>query len=300
MTMQEGKNQTVAIIGLGIMGSAIARNLIADGFCVHGYDPDARAARVNAEAGVIVATTVIGAVQDCGVILSSLPSEIALSTTVDALKASSACIRDGKTMVELSTLSIDSKQAACNQLAPLGIAMLDCPVSGTGAQAAARDIVLYASGDETAYEASKAVFDAIARENFYLGAFGNGMRMKFIANLLVAIHNVATAEALSLAMQAGLDAQTVFDVISSGAGTSKIFELRGPMMVADTYAPATMKLDVWQKDMALIESFAKTVQANTPLFQATQPIYELALKAGMGEMDTAAVCRVFDQLGKGN
>lgn len=296
MTAQSEKGQSVAIIGLGIMGSAMARTLIAAGFSVYGYDTDAGAAQKNAENGVTIATTVTEAVQQCGIILASLPSETALTATIDAIENSGNAIKEGAVFVELSTLSIESKQRERDRLAQLGIDMLDCPVSGTGAQAATRDIVLYASGEEAAYTACKAAFEAIARESFYLGAFGNGMRMKFIANLLVAIHNVATAEALSLAKQAGLDLQTVHDVISSGAGTSKIFDLRGPMMVKDTYTPATMKLDVWQKDMALIENFAETVKADTPLFDATQPIYEQALKAGLGGMDTAAVCRVFDQL----
>ena len=119
------------------------------------------------------------------------------------------------------------------------------------------------------------------------------MKMKFVANLLVAVHNVATAEALSLAVQCGLDPQQVYDVISSGAGTSRIFELRGPMMVDEAYEPATMKLDVWQKDMALIKDFAQQANANTPLFDTTAPLYELAIKLGLGEQDTAAVHKTY-------
>jgi len=294
------KSQSIAIIGLGIMGSAIARNLIAGGFSVQGYDTDTQVVQKNAERGVIVAATVLDAIQNCGIIFSSLPSETALKATVDALEEGSGGIKDGAVLVETSTLSLECKQNARDRLTLLGIETLDCPVSGTGAQAAKRDIVLYASGDEAAYTFCKTVFDVISRDSFFLGAFGNGMRMKFVANLLVAVHNVVTAEALSLAKQAGLDLQTVYEVISSGAGTSKIFELRGPMMVNDTYAPATMKLDVWQKDMALIEEFTDAVQAETPLFESTYPIYELAIKSGLGEMDTAAICRVFDQINKGN
>jgi len=300
MSTSPAKSQSVAIIGLGIMGSAMARNLIAGGFSVKGYDTDTQVAQKNAENGVFVAATVVDAIQNCDVVLSSLPNEMALKATIDAVEYGSSHIIHGPVFLETSTLSLECKQSARDRLNLLGIEMLDCPVSGTGAQAVKQDIVLYASGNEYAYNSCKTVLRAIARESFFLGTFGNGMRMKLVANLLVAVHNVVTAEALSLAKQAGLSPQKVYEVISSGAGTSKIFELRGPMMVEDTYAPATMKLDVWQKDMALIEAFANSVQADTPVFGATKPIYEMAIKAGLGNMDTAAVCRVLDGINKGN
>jgi 3-hydroxyisobutyrate dehydrogenase-like beta-hydroxyacid dehydrogenase len=292
MAQENSAVQSVAILGLGIMGSAFARNLIACDFTVYGFDPNHETANSAAKSGVLIAPSAVEAAQDCYVILTSLPSEPALSSTVDLLAKHPNPSDRQKVLVELSTLSLDCKKAACDQLAVAGIEMLDCPVSGTGAQAQTKDIVLYASGDKTAFEDCQSVFDAIARESFYLGELGNGTRMKFIANLLVAIHNVATAEAINLARQSGLDAQRVYDVISSGAGTSRIFELRGPMMVQDSYDPATMKLDVWQKDMSLIQDFAKEVGVATPLFEATRPLYEQANALGMGELDTAAVFKI--------
>ncbi|MDG2320952.1 MAG: NAD(P)-dependent oxidoreductase [Rhodospirillaceae bacterium] len=292
MAQESSSDQSVAILGLGIMGSAFARNLIARDFTVHGFDPDHETASSAAKSGILIAKSAVEAAQDCDVILTSLPSESALSSTVDLLVKNQSPTDKQRILVELSTLSLDCKKDACDQLVAAGIEMLDCPVSGTGAQAQTKDIVLYASGDEIAFADCQTVFDAIARESFYLGALGNGTRMKFIANLLVAIHNVATAEAINLARQSGLDPQRVYDVISSGAGTSRIFELRGPMMVRDSYDPATMKLDVWQKDMSLIQHFAKEVGVTTPLFEATRPLYEQANALGMGELDTAAVFKI--------
>lgn len=285
--------QSVAILGLGIMGSAVARHLIEGGFAVRGFDPDSLAAQRAADAGVAIASTADEAVQDVGCVMSSLPSEAALTSTVDALTGRTPRVDEDTILVELSTLSLESKTVALDRLSECGIEMLDCPVSGTGAQAQTKDIVLYASGDEAAFTACRPMFDAVARETFFLGDFGNGTRMKFIANLLVAVHNVASAEAIALARKSGLDPQQVYDVISSGAGTSKIFELRGPMMVEEIYAPATMKLDVWQKDMALIHAFAKQLEAATPLFEVTRPLYEAANTAGLGDQDTAAIIEMF-------
>ena len=109
--------------------------------------------------------------------------------------------------------------------------MLDCPLSGTGAQARTKDLVVYASGDAQAIQGLMPVFADFSRQAHDLGAFGNGMKMKFVANLLVAIHNVASAEAMVLGMKAGLDPAQIFKLIQSGAGNSRVFELRAPMMV---------------------------------------------------------------------
>lgn len=292
MTAPDESIQSVAMLGLGIMGSALTRHLIAGGYAIRGFDPHPQAAQRAADTGVAIASTAGEAAQGVACIMTSLPSEAALVSTVDALTRESPGGGEKRVLVELSTLSLESKTAARDRLSECGIKMLDCPVSGTGAQAQTRDIVLYASGNEQAFTSCRPMFDAIARESFFLGAFGNGTRMKFIANLLVAVHNVASAEALALARKSGLDPQQVYDVISSGAGTSKIFELRGPMMVEETYTPATMKLDVWQKDMALIQKFAQQVGASTPLFETTGPLYEAANAAGLGDQDTAAVYEI--------
>jgi 3-hydroxyisobutyrate dehydrogenase-like beta-hydroxyacid dehydrogenase len=118
--------------------------------------------------------------------------------------------------------------------------------------------------------------------------------MKYIANLLVSIHNVAAAEAMVLGMKAGLNPQKVFDVISTSAGTSRMFEVRGPMMVAGEYDEATMRMSLWQKDLAIIGAFAKALGVQTPTFDATLPIYAEALAGGHGAQDTGAVCAVLE------
>ena len=292
MTGSDHSHRSAAMIGLGIMGLALARNLLDHDFVVTGFDPDSQAADRAADSGVRVTPSAVEAVQGSAFVLTSLPSDSALTATVDLL-TDHLKQEEQPVLVELSTLSLRCKTAAQDRLAAVGVDVLDCPVSGTGAQAQTRDIVLYVSGEEAAFNRCQTVFDAIARQSFFVGAFGNGMKMKFVANLLVAVHNVATAEALSLARQTGLDPQQVYDVISSGAGTSRIFELRGPMMVEEKYEPATMKLNVWQKDMALIKDFAQKAGANTPLFDATGPLYELANKLGLGEQDTAAVHKTY-------
>jgi 3-hydroxyisobutyrate dehydrogenase-like beta-hydroxyacid dehydrogenase len=283
--MTESK-ETVAVIGIGIMGSAIARNLADDGFAVRGFDVDQEclAAVPEIESCASVADAVAGA----SIVLTTLPSVAALEATVTSLAA--AAPGRGLLVAELSTLPIAAKEAARQRLAEAGITLLDCPLSGTGAQAVNRDLAIYASGSESAFEACRQVFAGFTRVSHYLGAFGNGSRMKFVANLLVAVHNVATAEALVLGAKAGLDPRRIVDVISSGAANSRIFELRGPMMAYGAYEPATMKLDIWQKDMSIIGAFARELGVDTPTFTATAPLYQEALSRGMGAQDVAAIC----------
>ncbi|HWE73725.1 MAG TPA: NAD(P)-dependent oxidoreductase [Stellaceae bacterium] len=281
---------TVGVIGLGIMGGAIARNLLAVRMCVRGYDIDASRFEALKPNG-IAATSAGEAARGADVVLTSLPSAKALDETVASLLA--ANVR-GLVVAELSTLPIEAKEKARAALAAGGIASLDCPLSGTGAQAVTRDLAVYASGERAAYDRAEPVFRGFARATHYLGAFGNGSKMKFIANLLVAVHNVASAEAMVLGMKAGLDPETIVKVIASGAGNSRVFELRAPLMGAGNYAP-TMKIDIWQKDMAIIADFAKALGVPVPTFAASAPVYNEAQAAGRGGEDTAAVAEIIAQ-----
>jgi 3-hydroxyisobutyrate dehydrogenase-like beta-hydroxyacid dehydrogenase len=186
-------------------------------------------------------------------------------------------------------MPIEVKQAAHDRLQAAGMILLDCPLSGTGAQAVTRDLALYASGDEAAYRRIRPLFDGFARVSHYLGTFGNGSRMKFVANLLVAVHNVAAAEAIVLGTKAGLDPERILEVIGSGAGTSRIFELRGPMMAKGVYTPPTATMHVLQKDSAIIAAFADALGVDTPMLHAAAPLYDEAAAQGYAEEDVGAV-----------
>jgi 3-hydroxyisobutyrate dehydrogenase-like beta-hydroxyacid dehydrogenase len=139
------------------------------------------------------------------------------------------------------------------------------------------------------------VLDAFTRAHYYVGPFGDGSKIKFVANLLVAVHNVAAAEAMVLAMKAGLDPARVLKLVAEGAGSSRVLQLRGPMMVKGNYRKATMTLATWQKDMAIIAAFARRLGVSTPLFSTTAPIYAEAVKTRSQE-DTAAVCAVLEKM----
>jgi len=276
------------------MGCAMARNALAGGVAVFGYDPSPEQAATAGAAGIRVLGSTGEVAERVDLVLTSLPSDAALEATVDAIL--SARRPQGQLLVELSTLSLEAKERQRGRLGEAGVDMLDCPVSGTGAQAARRDVVLFASGDRAAYERALPLLRSFARDAVFVGAFGNGMKMKLVANLLVAIHNVAAAEAILLGLRSGLDPEALVKVLAGGAGGSRMLEVRGPMMVAEAFEPATMKLDVWQKDMRLIADFARRAGVPTPVFAATAPLYAQAIAEGRGSQDTAAVYAVLEEM----
>ncbi len=282
-------SKTVGIIGLGIMGSAISRNLVERGWLVIGFDTDAVRRNEATQAGVTIVADAVEVAREAPVIMTSLPSPTAVMDVAGTIAKSAPSPR---TVVELSTLTIADKLRFEAILSKAGHVGLDCPLSGTGAQAITRDLVVYASGDSKAIAECSDLFADFAKQSADLGAFGNGSKMKFIANHLVAIHNVASAEAMVLAERAGLDPQMVVDMVSPGAGGSRMFQLRAPMMVKRSYEPATMKVSIWKKDMAIIAEFADQVGCATPMFTLTQPVYTEAMAMGLGDQDTASVFEV--------
>jgi len=286
---------TVGMIGLGIMGSAMSANLVKAGFEVLGFDPVAARRTALKRAGGRPARRGRDVAARSPIIITSLPSADALASVSADIAAAR---RRGRIVIETSTLPLDVKAAARKRLAAAGVTLLDCPLSGTGAQARVKDLVVFASGDRAAYKICIPIFEGFARAHFLIGPFGDGSKMKFIANHLVAIHNVAAAEAIVLGIKAGLDPALVLKVVTTGAGTSRMLEVRGPMMVKGDYSLATMKVSVWQKDMKIIGEYARSIDCPTPLFLASAPFYTAAMAMGRADEDTGSVCAVLEEMAR--
>ncbi|MBC7468238.1 MAG: NAD(P)-dependent oxidoreductase [Ramlibacter sp.] len=281
------------MIGLGIMGSAMSANLVKAGFKVFGYDPVAKARARLKTAGGTPCDSATDVARQSRFIVLSLPSEAALDEACAALIGGAG---KGTVVAETSTLPEAAKLRAQALLARNGITLLDCPLSGTGAQALTRDLAVYASGDAAGIKQFAPVFEGFARARYDVGAFGNGMRMKLVANLLVAIHNLSTAEALALGARSGLDPAMVVRVVADGAGGSRMFQVRGPVMVDRSWEQATMKVSTWQKDMRLIGDLLEATATAAPLFAACVPVYNAAMALGHGPDDTAAVYSVLEHM----
>jgi putative dehydrogenase len=286
----------VGIVGLGIMGTAYARNLIAAGFEVSGFDISADRGRALEDCGGFSLSNARMVAERSDIVLIALASVEALDAcTIGKDGLGDAALTD-IIICEMGTFSLEQKIRLCDQLEQKGAKVLDCPVSGTGAQAALGDLSIYVSGEEKVAQKAQPVFEALARDVRYVGTYGTGIKLKFIANLLVTIHNLATAEALMLAKQSDLDLQMVYDAITHGAGTSRMFEVRGQMMIDENYQPATMKHDIYAKDLQLIIDYARQSNSPTPLMAASLPFYSAALAQGRGKEDTASLYGVLKGL----
>ncbi len=286
----------VGVIGLGIMGGAFAGHLAAANVSTLGYDvlPDkldvlsAQGGQARSSARAVAAET--------DIVITSLPSVKSIEEALFGKDGLIAGARAGLLVVETSTLPLDIKERARLSLAEAGIGMLDAPVSGTGAQARAKDISVLASGERVDFDRVRAVLACFARSVRYVGEFGAGSKVKYVANLLVAIHTLAAAEALVLGEKAGLDRAMLLDALTDGAGTSRMLEVRGPSMVANTYSQPMIKVETFQKDLDIIAAFARQTGCPVPLFDASIPLFTSAGAQGMGGYDTAAVVGVLRQM----
>jgi 3-hydroxyisobutyrate dehydrogenase-like beta-hydroxyacid dehydrogenase len=289
-------NPAVGQIGLGIMGGAFGRHLRVAGFAVSGYDLDAKRRAELARLGGRAERSIAAVAQHARTIVTSLPSVAAVEGAFFGEGGVLECAAPGTIVIETSTLPLEVKIALRDRCDERRITVLDCPISGTGAQAAVKDISVYASGPEPAVRECRAVFEGFARSLHYCGEFGNGSKLKFIANLLVTIHNLAAAEAIVLGRRSGLDLDLLYKVISDGAGTSRMFEVRAPLMVRRDYSRATMKIEVYQKDIDIIGAYAAQLHCPTPLFEASKAFYAAAYAQGRAKEDTAAICAVLESM----
>jgi L-threonate 2-dehydrogenase len=285
----------IGIIGVGVMGAAMAGRLVNAGFQVVGYDIDEKRIAELRRRGGSPARSCAEVVHKADVVLTSLPSVAAFEHVVSEIAAT---MPDGGPLVvmETSTLPLEVKDHGRTVLADRGVTLLDCPLSGTGRQAEEGDVVVYASGDQAAIERLGPVFVGFARGWYFVGEFGAGSKMKFVANLLVAIHNVAAAEALVLARSAGLDLRSVLDVVSDGAGTSRMFEVRGPLMVSGNFADAGIRTSTFQKDIDIISAFARRSHCPLPLFATASQLYAAILAQGRGDQDPSCLFDLISEM----
>jgi 3-hydroxyisobutyrate dehydrogenase-like beta-hydroxyacid dehydrogenase len=285
-----------AVVGLGIMGSAIAGHLLGCGSAVLGYDLDEARSGDFARAGGTPVPSVREAAERADVVITSLPGS---GPALDVCRELATANREGLVVVETSTLPHEVKNSCRHMLTEAGGELLDCPLSGTGAQAKVRDVVVYGSGDEASFERVRPVLEVFSRSVRYLGPFGSGSTMKLVANLLVAVHNAATAEAFALGEAAGLDPQQIYDTIRDGAGNSVIFEKRGQLMVDRAYRPATAKVSMFVKDTAVIAEFADRLGLDLPLLDATRPLYDRAVERGLADADAAVLLETMQDEARG-
>lgn len=291
--MQQQK--LIGFIGLGIMGGAISNNLLKAGFQVIGYDVTPSALKQFAANGGQVAQSILEVANATPYIFTSLPTE---KVVRDVFTGEGGICQSKlpNIVMELSTMPLTLKMEMHSAMHSVNKFFMDCPVSGTGAQAITADLIVFASGDQSSFEQVKDIFPGMSKSNYYLGECGNGSKMKYLANLLVGIHNAAAGEVIALAGSAGMNLDDVYEVLKDSAGGSKMFTVRGPLMVNNKYDEVTATVNTFMKDLSIISKFAADLNCPTPLFDVTHQLYYSALNQGHGNADSAVVCAVLEQM----
>jgi putative dehydrogenase len=284
---------TIGVIGLGLLGHAVASRLLAGGrgaWDVVGYDvvPDRVAELIRLGGRGAASATEVAAADVVCVVLPSLASveEVILGDLV-------ARRRPGQTIVQMSTISPALTRRLAREVDARGMHFLDCPISGTSAMVERGDGVVFVGGERAVFERWRPMLDAVLPRPVYVGEAGQAMVLKLVANLLVALHSAAAAEALAMARRAGLDLDLVLDVLGSGAASSRMLEVRGPLIVKGEF-PAQMKLDLFMKDLHLIQEAAGEVGSPLPLTDVAERLYAAVHAAGHGAEDLAVVVKALE------
>lgn len=285
----------VGVIGLGAMGSAMALRMLKAGYDVVGTDVRKTCMDELAANGGKPATSARAVAEVSDIIIISLASEDAFHDVTTGTDSILDAKRGSIIVVDTCTLAITDKISARDKLKTIGVTMLDCTVSGTRPAVLAGNLTLYASGDAEAFGKAEEPLKTFTRSRTFLGEFGNASKLKYVMNCLILIHNAATAEAMSLARKAGLDLTLVQPLIDDSFGSSKIWGLRGKMMVERDYVTSRGTYGIARKDARVIGEFARSIAAPTPVFQAALQMHLAAISQGYGDNDTASLFEIYSK-----
>jgi len=278
------------VIGLGNIGGGVAKNLVAAGYNVVGYDTDpdritAAGAHEAGDAAEVSART--------DLVVLAVPTLSAWRASLAAMTASG---RRGLIVADLCTFPLDEKELAYEELARVGIRLLDCPVSGARPQAQAGELAMLVSGDADAFARARPALECFCSSVTHVGAYGVSSKIKYVINLMITIQNMACAEAFLLARKAGLDLQQMADAVMDSAAYSKVFEIRAEKWITGDYDDPTAELAIQLKDKDIIRDFADAVGSPTPMFDAAIPYYIAAGSQGRSKQDAASILAVLEAM----
>jgi 3-hydroxyisobutyrate dehydrogenase-like beta-hydroxyacid dehydrogenase len=286
---------TVGFVGLGNMGGPMALNLIKHGFLlvVHDVDP-AKAERLRTHGAAVAdsAGAVAGAVaRTICMVETTVQAEAVIAGERGIIERA----RPGHVVICMSTIDPLAARRLGETLGARGIAMVDAPVSGGTERAASGELSIIAGGDADTVKGCDDLFRAMGRNVFHVGALGQGLAMKLVNNMLVQVNTVAVAEALVLGVKAGLDPQTIYEVVRVSTGTSFAFETRVPRILGRDFAPGGT-VDISFKDQELETQFAKQLGVPVLLANVSQQVYQMARAAGLNKEDGSAIVKVLERL----
>lgn len=284
---------SVAVIGLGSMGMGAAQSCINAGLSTYGVDLNEQAlASLKAHGAVAVGTDAKAFAEQLDAVLMLVVNARQVNTILFDLGLADA-LKPGTAVMVSATISADDAKAIAAGLEQRGLLMLDAPVSGGAAKAAAGEMTIMASGSDAAFAKLQPVLDATAGKVYTIGSeIGLGATVKIIHQLLAGVHIAAGAEAMALAARAGIPLDTMYEVVTNAAGNSWMFENRMKHVVDGDYTPTSM-VDIFVKDLGLVADTAKALKFPLPLASTAYNQFVNASNAGYGQWDDSAVIHSF-------
>jgi putative dehydrogenase len=277
----------VGLIGLGKMGLPIAYNLLERGFPVVGFRRSGSPELVAAGGEVVASPAEVAARSN--VLLSIMPDAAAVEEVVTGPAGTLTTMPAGTVHIEMSTVDVDRKARVRDAVRAAGGDMLDCPTSGSPGMVAPRLATTFVSGEQASVDRVRPVLDAISGPWVYTGAFGTGAHLKYVANLLLAVHTVAAAEATVLARRAGLDLELVQRTLDNSIAASAIWKQRGPVMHTRAWSPTPGPINTLRPILDQIEAYVVSVGLPAPVFASAKSVFDKAVADGWGELDIASV-----------
>jgi 3-hydroxyisobutyrate dehydrogenase-like beta-hydroxyacid dehydrogenase len=277
----------VGVIGLGRMGLPIARNLIERGFAVIGYRRSG--SPELAAAGGTVAESPADVAANADVLLSIVPDAAAVENLVRGTAGTLTAMAPGTVHIEMSTIDPVDKGRLRDAVVAAGGDLLDAPISGTPGMVTPRLATTFVSGDPASVERVRPVLDAISGPWVYAGAFGSGAHLKYVANLLLAVHTAAAAEAMAVVKRSGLDPDLVQQTLDNSIAASAIWKQRGPVMRDRAWTPAPGPVDTLRPILDQIERYVGELGLATPAFLAAKSVFDKAAADGWGDLDIACI-----------
>lgn len=283
--------QQVALLGLGIMGSGMAHNLLKAGFSLTVYNRSRDKAAALESAGAQVADTPKSAAESADVIIGMVANDEASRAIWLGDDGALAGVRSDALLIECSTLSTGWVRELAELAQQHGCAFLDAPVTGSKPVAESGQLGFLVGGDSAAFERARPVLQAMGEKINHLGPAGSGATMKLINNLMGGVQLAVLAEGMRLAEQAGLDMQQVVDLLSNGAPGSPLVKGKAPRIATRDYE-THFALRWMHKDLSYALDEATRHNVPLPTVAAAREIYRLAIGQGLGDQDFAAIAEV--------
>ncbi len=293
--MGSDRSKVVGIVGVGVMGGGMARNILAKGFPVVAFDVDAAALADVVSHGATAANSARDVAEQAATVICMVETTAQSEAVIIGDYGFLPALRQGDTVISAATIDPVAVKRWYGILAEKGVALLDTPVSGGSERADKGDLSAIVGGDAAALEAVRPIVEAYASRVFHVGEAGQGLAMKHVNNMMIQTTTAALAEAFVMGKKAGLDPQQMYDVLSVSTGASTALDMRAPRFISGDFAPGGT-VDITCKDQGLQVDFAKSL--GVPMFMAnvSLQIFEMAKARGLNKLDSSSVITLYEEM----